>query len=76
VCDLNLRLAYEPSWGRARLVLDFLQLGNPRETVAVDQPHYFAEDENGNPTNRNAACLSPIAYQPPMAARLGLEISF
>ena len=74
--DLNLRLAYDPPWARARVVLDLLHLGNPRETVRVDQQHYFAEDENGNPTNPNAAYLSPIACQPPMTARLGLEISF
>ena len=65
-----------PPWRRARVVLDFLHLGNPRGTVRVDQQHYFAQDENGNPTNPNAAYLSPIAYQPPMTARLGLEISF
>jgi hypothetical protein len=79
IWDLNVRLAYDTPWprvARTRVIMDFLHLGNPRETVLVDQRHYYAEDANGNPTNVNSNYLAPTAYQPPMTARLGLEISF
>jgi hypothetical protein len=79
IWDLNVRLAYALPWRRAgtsRVVLDFLHLGNPQQTVRVDQQHYYAQDADGNPTNANANYLAPIAYQPPMTARIGLEVTF
>jgi hypothetical protein len=79
IWDLNVRLAYDlPPYrsAAARMVLDLLHMGNPRQVVRVDQLHYWWLDADGDPVNLNANYLSPIAYQPPMTARLGVEVSF
>lgn len=57
-------------------VLDALHVGNPRRATQVDEMHYTPLDENGNPASPNPQYKQPVAYQAPMAARLGLEISF
>ena len=57
-------------------VLDLLHVGNPQRAVWVDESHYLTLDENGNPASPNPNYKQPIAYQPPMAVRLGLEVSF
>jgi len=77
--DFNLRFSYAGRWTRAseiRVVLDVLHVGNPRTAVRVDQQHYFALDEDGNQTNVNPAYKRATAFQPPMTARVGLELSF
>jgi hypothetical protein len=78
VWDLNLRLAYTTAvaGSRSRVVLDFLHVGNPRRAVVLDQRHYWALDEQGNQTAENPNYRKAIAFQPPMSARLGLEIDF
>jgi hypothetical protein len=79
VWDLNLRLAYAVPWqlnAEGRIVLDFLHLGNPQQTVTVDQWHYFGRDPAGNPTLPNDQYLGPTGYQPPMTVRVGVEITF
>jgi hypothetical protein len=77
--DLNLRLAYDARWARgttARVLLDLVHVGNPRTTVRVDQIHYQTADAEGNQTIVNRDYLRPLAFLPPMAARLGIEVSF
>jgi len=73
IWDLNLRFAYDLPWrriGTGRVVLDLLHVGNPRTVVGVDQWRILGSvDPNPN-------YLQPTAYQPPMAARLGMEVSF
>jgi hypothetical protein len=75
IYDLSLRVGYTPpSIGRsqATVLLDIMHVGNPRRAVRVDQHHYFGVDR----TLPNANYLRATAFQPPMAARLGLEINF
>ena len=77
--DLNLRLTYDLPWkqpGQCRMVLDVLHVGNPRATVEVDPQHYFSQDSLGRQVNPNPNYLRPTAYQPAMAARLGIEVNF
>ncbi|MGE5177568.1 MAG: TonB-dependent receptor [Bacteroidota bacterium] len=77
--NLDLRLAYDVplSQGpKARLQLDVLHLGNPREVVQVDEVHYSTLDVNGNPATPNPNYKKPVQYQPPMAVRLGMEVNF
>ena len=77
--NLDLRLAYELPLGggpRARVVLDALHVGNPRGVTRVDEVHYTTLDANGNPASPNPQYKQPVAYQAPMAARVGLEVSW
>lgn len=81
IWDLNLRFAYDLPWrtmGTGRVVLDLLHVGNPRTAVDVDQKlcnkYYYIF--NLGPADANPNYLQPTAYQPPMAARLGMEVNF
>ena len=77
--NLDLRLTYElprVRGPRARIQADVLHVGNPRRAVRVDELHYVTTDENGNPATPNPNYKRPTAYQPPMAARLGVQMSF
>lgn len=79
--DLNLRLAYSPSfWSdpllRPRLILDVFHLGSQRQVVMQDQLHYFDTDTQGNPEYPNPTYGMPQRFQPPMSMRLGLEVNF
>jgi hypothetical protein len=79
--DLNLRITYalKQRWGspvRPRLVLDLLHVLNRRTAVDFDQKHYYGVDPDGNPTDENPFYGQPIAFQPPMSARLGLLLDF
>ena len=81
IWDLNLRFAYDLPWrriGTGRVVLDLLHVGNPRTVVDVDQvlcrKYYYIF--NLGPADANPNYLKPTAYQPPMAARLGMEVNF
>ena len=77
--DLNLRLSYlldMSYFGRIKpkLVLDFLHIGNPRQAVNFDQwVYYLDEDYNQTPNSQYGKAL---AYQPPFAVRLGLDVRF
>lgn len=59
-----------------RAVLDLLHAGNSRTAVRVDEQHFFSADSAGNQADPNPYYLRPIAFQPPMSARLGIEVSF
>ncbi len=77
--DFNLRISYDaqPARGvQSRGFLDLLHVGNPRTTVRVDQIHFQAIDAEGNQITPNPNYLLPTAFQPPMAARLGMELRF
>ena len=77
--SLNFRLAYPLPLRRGpsgRIILDVLHVGNPRGVTRVDEMHYTMLDQNGNPASPNPQYKQPVAYQAPMAARLGIEISF
>ena len=79
IWDLNLRFAYPFTFAhglRARTTLDWLHVGSPRRAVWLDQLHYSAEDDNGNPTNPNPTYGQVLSYQPPTQARLGVEFTF
>ncbi len=81
IWDLNLRFAYDfasqRGWlSQARLILDILNVGNPRTAVDYDQIQYFNLDDNGQPADPNPFYGEPVRYQPPMAVRLGMEVGF
>jgi hypothetical protein len=78
IWDVNMRLTYDLAAGllRPRLILDIFHIGNPRKVVDVDQFHYYHVDENGNQIDPNPTYGVPSAFQPPMAFRLGIEISY
>jgi len=61
---------------RTKLQLDLLHVGNPRRATWVDELHYTSLDANGNLETVNPQYKQPRAYQPPMAARLGIQASF
>jgi hypothetical protein len=81
IWNLNLRFTYElPVLGhhrlRPRLILDLFHVGSPRTAVDFDQFHYLALDEEGNQAMPNETYGQAMAYQPPMALRLGMELDF
>jgi hypothetical protein len=81
IWDVSMRITYEPSgfagnrW-RPRLTADFLHIGSEREAVNYDQVHYTAVDSEGNQIYPNPTYSQPIAYQPPMVVRLGIDVQF
>lgn len=77
--NVDLRLAYAlplRHGPRGRLVLDALHLGNPRRATQVDEMRYTTRDQNGDPASPNPQYKQAVAYQAPMAVRLGIEITF
>ena len=77
--DLNVRISYLLNLTylgkvKPKLVLDFFHIGNPREAVQFDQWIYYLNQNNNQvPNNQYGMAL---AYQPPFAMRLGLEVGF
>lgn len=77
IWDLNLRMVYQlpnrfQNSFRPRFILDVFHVAGQREAVNFDQQHFFCpEDECANPSYNQ-----PTAFQPPMAARFGLEVDF
>ena len=70
--NVDLRLGYDlpVSRGpRTKIQLDLLHVGNPRRATWVDEMHYTT-------AGLNPQYNQPKAYQPPMAARLGIQASF
>ena len=77
--NLDLRLAWDvprASGPQLRLLADLLHLGNPRRTTRVDETHYTTLDADGKPETVNPSYREPLSYQPPMAARVGLEVKW
>ena len=81
IWDWNVRLTYDMGRSKevvrkTRIILDLRHIGNFRKEVNVDQIHYTGLTEEGRQTGENPNYLMPIAYQPPMSVRLGIEVSF
>ena len=75
--DLRLTYALPLARGpRAQIQADVLHVGNPRRATLVDELRYLTIDANGNPDLPNPNYKRPVAYQPPMAGRVGLQVSF
>lgn len=77
--DANLRLTYSAPATRGAVptfVLDLLHIGNQQTAVRIDQQHYTATDDKGNQVMPNATFRQPLAFLPPMSARLGIEVKF
>jgi hypothetical protein len=78
IWDLNLRFAYDLKTQRipaSRFILDILHVGNPQGTTAVDELAYL-KNTGSDFLNPNPQYRKPIAFQEPMMARLGFELSF
>jgi hypothetical protein len=76
--DVNLRIAYD--WrvqrtAKSRVVLDILHAGNPQAATTVDELRYLG-NSGKDFFNLNPQYRKPIAYQEPMMARLGFELSY
>lgn len=76
--DLDLRLSKDimhRRTGYARINADLLNVGNPQRAVRLEELHYLRNEGTGfadmNPTYR-----TPIAYQAPMMARVGVEVTW
>ena len=77
--DLNLRLMIDGGWprgARTRTTLDVLHVFSPQAPVRMDQQHYFAVDASGNQASPNPSYGTALTYQPPMQARIGVEVTF
>ena len=76
--DINTRLAYAGRQGEthhSRILLDVLHVGNPQRAVWVDELKYLV-NTNGSFSNADPNYGRPIAFQRPMMARLGWELTF
>jgi hypothetical protein len=76
--DVDLRLSYTGGIARAvdsRLVLDVFNIGNPQHATQVEELR-FLSNNSGEFSDENPSYGIPISYQPPMMARLGLELGF
>jgi hypothetical protein len=80
IWDANLRFVYDlagdlnTSW-HPRVILDVLHIFSQKKAVDFDQMHYWGSDTS-DPNALNATFNQPIAFQPPMSARLGMELNF
>ncbi len=59
-----------------RLHLDLFHIGNPQTTVRTKQQRYRVIDASGVPIEPNASYSQSLLFQPPMSARLGLQLNF
>lgn len=81
VWDWNLHFAYDISRFTNRrftsiLKLDVLHAFSAKRPVKIEQRRFLAADQNGNQISPNPQYLAPLAFQPPMAARLGMDLRF
>ena len=79
--DLNLRLSWNVLMDRGgtrniRLIADAYHIGNPRRVVFVDQIRYRAVTGSGMQVSPNPDYGKPLAFQPPAAVRLGMEVDW
>jgi hypothetical protein len=76
--DIDVRLSYTRPVARAvesRLVLDFFNIGNPQHATQVEELR-FLTNNSGVFSDENASYGTAISFQPPMMARLGVELGF
>jgi hypothetical protein len=84
IWDANARLTYDLARGTflgavrpGRIILDLHHIGSLRRAVLMDQFEFLSVDPaTGTQTNPNPNFGKALAYQPPMAARLGVELGF
>lgn len=78
--DLGTRIAWSPpigvAGGRPSVLLDVYHVASPRHAVSLDQGHYRSADDQENQLDPNPNYLKPTAFQPAMAARLGVVLDF
>jgi hypothetical protein len=77
--DLNVRLTWTapPRAGASlRLLADLYHLGNPRRGVFFDQLRYRSVTHTGEQTSPNPSYGKALIFQPPVAARFGLELDW
>jgi len=78
IWDASLRLTYDlnrpTTLARGRIVLDLLHVGNPRAVVVTDQFRFLGRGMLGEHTLPNPNFGGALAHQPPMTARLGIEM--
>jgi hypothetical protein len=80
IWDANLRLVYDlggtlQTTYHPRLILDVLHLLSQKKAVAYDEMQFLFADDGGNQITPNPR-YGPITFQPPMSARLGMEVNF
>jgi hypothetical protein len=76
--NIDVRLSYTRPVARAvdsRLVLDVFNIGNPQHATQLEELRYLS-NSGGVFSDENASYRTPISYQPPMMARLGVELGF
>jgi hypothetical protein len=76
--DLDIRFSKELTQRRvrkARISMDLLNVGNPQRVVWLEELHYL-QNSGTTYAGVNPTYKTPIAYQPPMMARLGLEFGW
>jgi hypothetical protein len=77
--DLGLRLMMNVDWpsgGQCRVMLDVLHAFSPQRPVRLDQHHYFSLDSTGTQSTPNPNFQKAVAFQPPMTARIGVDVRF
>ena len=74
--DVNVTSFYDVKMAGmdGRFHVDLLHLGSPRRATWLDQTRFLSQDPEGNQINPNPNFGRPLAYQPPMAVRLGFEL--
>jgi hypothetical protein len=76
--DVNIRLVEDVrpiGRVRARMLLDVLHAGNPQRPVRLIEEKYEPQIGGATPV-LNPSYRQPVGYQPPMMARLGMEVDF
>jgi hypothetical protein len=80
IYDVSLRLAYEPiafpGALKPRVLADIYHVGNPRRPVVFDQVHYRGATLSGQQIAPNPNYGQPLYFQPAVAYRFGLEMSW
>jgi hypothetical protein len=76
--DIDLHVGYPIQTGRAtvNVLLDVFSLLNAQRAILLDQRWDFAEADNSSPTPTNPGYGKPILRTSPLAARLGVRVSF
>jgi hypothetical protein len=81
IFDANVRLAYSVGSARdgqltGRVIVDGLNLGFRRKPVRYEQYRYRVFDAaTGSHSGENPLYREPVDFQPPMAFRIGLELT-
>jgi hypothetical protein len=76
--DADLHLGYPIKAGptTVRLLLDVFNVLNAQRAILLDQRWGFQESDNAAATPANPRYMEPVLRTPPIAARLGVRVSF